>query len=350
MPRSSVLYDELERANRRATRVLVTAMVTTVALMVATLAALVLREEFLAPTLALSVTAGGTAVGILASYLAVRTAPRRALRGADAMELYPGQRPQLTHVFDEVCAAAGLLGAPPTLYLVDDPAPNAFTVGRGRNDSHIVVTTGLLEQLPRYELRAVIAHEVAHIVNGDVRVVTFASAAAGLVSWVAKALLGGAAVTAGAARSRSGPPQLLWPVLVVVALFNALFAPLLARAVRYAVTRNREFLADATASRLLRDPQSMVHALRRIQGSPVHVTAVDPATSHLWFDQPVVARQRGIAYFFAEQFRTHPPMRERIGQLADLNGGTVTTTGPLPPRRGPESDPPADAGLLGEPA
>ena len=328
------LYDELQRANRRATRLLLAGSVLVAAVLVWVIAGWIIGPEVLDPVVGVSITAIGTAIGLLFTYGAYRSGPSMALRAARARPLPRDAAPELHNLLDEVCVSAGILGSKPTLHLVDDPAPNAFATGLTLEDSHIAVTTGLVERLPRYELRAVLAHEVAHIINDDIRAVTVAVATAGLVALLADVLVrimiwGG--LTGGRGRSsnsNAGPAQL---ILLVVGIVAIILAPIAAQMIRFAVSRQREYLADATAADVLRDPQSMVNALRRIGGDETSLERFEVATAHLWFEEPNDTKGKGGAAKLARRFATHPSIRERIERLATLNSGLVTLDDPLPP-------------------
>jgi heat shock protein HtpX len=210
------------------------------------------------------------------------------------------------------------------------------------------VTTGLVETLPRYELRAVLAHEVAHILNDDIRAVTVAVATAGLVALLADVLVRamwiGGRGGRGGGRSQGGGgggggAQIIFMVIGLVAV---ILAPIAAQMIRFAVSRQREYLADATAADVLRDPQSMVNALRRIDGDRTELRQFEVATAHLWFEEPNDTRGKSQAAKMARRFATHPSIKERIERLATLNAGTVDTSAPLPPRPAPSrpSQPP----------
>ncbi len=338
---STGLYDELQQQNRRATRFLLAGSVVLVAVIVW------VAFGFLAPGLALdpvggvTVTAIGTAVGLVLMFLAVRSGPGLALRASKARPVSREEAPELHNLFDEVCAAAGILETKPTLHIVQDPSPNAFATGLKLEDSHVAVTTGLIERLPRYELRAVLAHEVGHILNDDIRAVTIAVATAGLVALLADVLvrfvwLGGG--RRGRGGGGGGGAQALFMLLGLLAI---ILAPIAAQAIRFAVSRQREYLADATAADLLRDPQSMVNALRRIEGDHSSLQSFEAATAHLWFEEPNETEQQpgqkpGPSKM-ARRFATHPSMSERIERLASLNAGMVSTDGPLPPPPPPRS-------------
>jgi heat shock protein HtpX len=286
----------------------------------------------------------GTVVGVGATFLAYRSGPALALRAAKAQPVSREQAPELHNLLDEVCVSAGISGTKPKLYVVHDPAPNAFATGLKLEDSHIAVTTGLIERLPRYELRAVIAHEVAHTVNDDTRAVTVAVATAGVVALLADVLArslwfggGRGGARRGGGRDNAGVAQLIFLVLGILAI---ILAPIAAQLIRFAVSRQREYLADATAAEVLRDPQSMVNALRRIDGDKTELQRFEAATAHLWFEEPNETRGEDRTAKLARRFATHPSMRERIERLASLNAGTVRVDAPLPPPAGTTSPPP----------
>jgi heat shock protein HtpX len=342
---SGGLYDELQRANRRSTRFLLAGAVIIVAVMVWVVAGFFLRDAAFDPVIGLSVTAIGTALGLLFTFIAYRSGPSVALRASKAQPVSRQQAPELYNLFDEVCVSAGIMQNQPKLYLIDDPAPNAFATGMKLEDSHVAVTTGLVETLPRYELRAVLAHEVAHILNDDIRAVTVAVATAGLVALLAdvlvRALWIGGRGGRGGGRSQGGGgggggAQIIFMIIGLVAV---ILAPIAAQMIRFAVSRQREYLADATAADVLRDPQSMVNALRRIDGDKTEIKQFEVATAHLWFEEPNDTRGKSQAAKMARRFATHPSIKERIERLATLNAGTVDASAPLPPRPTPAGSP-----------
>lgn len=321
------VYDTLTRHNRRASRLLLAGSVIVVAVIVWVAAGLFGMPVF-DPLTGVTITVIGTAVGLGLVFAASSAGPKVALKAANAKPVARSEAPDLYRLYDEVCVAAGVLGNAPELYIVNDSAPNAFATGMRRNNAAIAVTTGLIDTLPRYELRAVLAHELAHVLNDDVRTVTFAVATAGLVALLADILvrylwLGG--------RQRSSNNNGAQIVFVVIGLLAVIIAPIVARLIRYAVSRQREYLADATAAELLRDPQSMVNALRRIDENPTVLRKFDVATAHLWFEEPNAIEGEAKAAKFARRFATHPSIRERIERLATLNAGMVSLDQPLQP-------------------
>jgi heat shock protein HtpX len=349
----SVLYDDLIRENRRRTRLLLAGAFVVLMVIVWVVLGLLLGPDLLLdPVAGLGVTAVGAAVGLGLTYASYRSGPTLALRAAKARPVDRAAAPELHRLLDEVCVSAGLTTRP-KLYVVDDPAPNAFATGLSLEDSHVAVTTGLVERLPRYELRAVLAHEVAHIINDDVRTVTVAVATAGLVALLADVMIR-ATFYGGAGRRRSsggrndGGAQVL---LVVVAILAAILAPLAAQLIRFAVSRQREYLADATAARILRDPQSMVDALRRLEEDRTPLTRFESANAHLWFEEPNDLEGGGRTASLARRFATHPSLTDRIARLAQLNAGTVDPGRPLRPvdRQPPEPPEPLEPPAPGTP-
>jgi heat shock protein HtpX len=353
------VYDELQRANRRATRLLLAGSVFLVAVLVWIVAGWFAQGAALDPATAIPIVLVGTAVGIGLTYAAYRSGPSLALRAAKARPVTRAEAPELHNLLDEVCVSAGIGGTKPKLYVVHDPAPNAFATGLKLEDSHVAVTTGLIERLPRYELRAVLAHEVAHIINDDTRAFTVLAPPPGVVALLADVLVrslwfgGGRGGGRRGGGNNAGAAQL---VFLVLGLLAVILAPIAAQLIRFAVSRQREYLADATAAEVLRDPQSMVNALRRLDEDTTEIRRFEAATAHLWFEEPNETRGEDRTAKMARRFATHPSMKARIERLAQLNAGTVRTDAPLPPppgvptpRPGTPAPPPPPPGAPGAP-
>jgi heat shock protein HtpX len=218
--------------------------------------------------------------------------------------------PYLYNVVEGLAIAAGL--PKPRCYIIDDTAPNAFASGRNPKNSVIVVTTGLLEKLNRAELEGVIAHEMAHIKNYDVLVQTLAVVMVGIVAllsdWILRTFLWG-----GRRRSSKDSGN-VGAIIVVVGLLLAIFSPFIAQLIRLAVSRKREFLADANGAFLTRYPPGLASALRKLDADREPLEAANKATAHLYIVNPL----KDIKGTVNKLFSTHPPIKERIAALEKM--------------------------------
>jgi heat shock protein HtpX len=230
-----------------------------------------------------------------------------------AREPEPGELRPLRRVLENVSIAAGL-PVTPELRVVEDPAPNAFAAGLRPERSYVGVTTGLLETMPKRELEAVLAHEVAHIRNRDTYLMTMAVVFAGVIVLIAD--LGFRALAYGG-RSRKGGA-----LVAVLAIVGFILAPYAALLLRMSLSRRRELLADAGAAEILNDPEAMALALRRLELDMTTVRYADASTAHLWVESPTerVDSSRGGMLEFASWFNTHPPTRTRIAALEEAGG------------------------------
>jgi len=219
--------------------------------------------------------------------------------------------PELLNIVKEMSLAAGL-PFPPTVYVVKDSDPNAFTLGTDALQSSIVVTTGLLALLDREELQGVIAHELSHIRNSDTRLMTIITVLFGAVlllsGWMKKcALLGGFA------GSRvPGVGWMLRGVLFMGWLLTIILAPLIARIVAMAVSRQREYLADAGGAELTRNPKALSKALMKIENAAKPLTSFQKSIAHLCIVDPVGRNVNKREGWWANLLATHPPMKNRI--------------------------------------
>jgi heat shock protein HtpX len=218
--------------------------------------------------------------------------------------------PELYRLLENVSIAAGLPSTPP-LYLVDDPAPNAFAAGAKPEQAYVAVTSGLRRLMPARELEAVLAHEVAHIRNRDVRLMTLAAVLVGVV-----AMISDFAFRMAFWGSRGNNRN---PVQLISAIVALILAPLAALLLQMALSRRREFLADASAAAMLNDAEAMALALRRLQLDQSEVAYADRATAHLYIESPTRAI-RGAGGFMAGLFQTHPSLDDRIEALEQAGG------------------------------
>lgn len=216
--------------------------------------------------------------------------------------------PYLYNVVEGLAIAAGL--PKPRCYIIDDTAPNAFASGRNPKNSVIVVTKGLLEKLNRVELEGVIAHEMAHVKNYDVLVQTLAVVMVGVVAllsdWMLRSVFWGGR-RKGKSKGGGGGAA----VFVVVGLALAILSPLIAQLIRLAISRKREFLADANGALLTRYPPGLASALRKLAADKEPLEAANKATAHLYIVNPL----KDIKGRVNALFSTHPPIEERIAAL-----------------------------------
>lgn len=220
--------------------------------------------------------------------------------------------PYLYNVVEGLAIAAGL--PKPRCYVIDDTAPNAFASGRNPKNSVIVVTTGLLQKLNRAELEGVIAHEMSHIKNYDVLVQTLAVVMVGIVAllsdWTLRTFFWGG----GRRRSREKGSGNAAVILIVVALVLAILSPIIAQLLRLAISRKREFLADANGALLTRYPPGLASALKKLSADREPLEAANKATAHLYIVNPL----KNIKGRVNKLFSTHPPIEERISALEKM--------------------------------
>jgi heat shock protein HtpX len=231
------------------------------------------------------------------------------LRMSGAREVSEREEPVFHHVVDALTIGAGL--PKPKLYVIDDGAPNAFATGRDPRRASVAVTSGLLEKLDRTELEGVLAHELMHIGNYDTRVLIVVAVLLGVAALLSDLILRTVLRGGGRARGRreSGGGALV--ILLVVGLVLAILMPVVAQLIRFAISREREFLADASGALLTRYPPGLASALRKIAGDPEPLEVANKATESMYFANPLKDAPR----FLDGLFDTHPPVQERIRRL-----------------------------------
>ncbi len=231
-----------------------------------------------------------------------------ALRSAHAKEADPRQFLELHRIVENLAITAGL--PKPRVYIIEDAAPNAFAAGRDPKHSVVAVTTGLLNTLDRSELEGVIAHELAHIGNRDILVMTVAVVLAGFLTMLADIFLR-VSIFGGGDRDRN-----VHPALIVVGVIGLILAPFAAQLIQLAISRKREFLADASGALLTRYPDGLANALRKISSYRAPVRHATHATAHLYIANPFGAKEVGT--FVGKLFSTHPPVEQRIEALIGM--------------------------------
>lgn len=228
---------------------------------------------------------------------------------------------QVENVVQEMAIAAGL--TPPKVYIVPDDDPNAFATGRDPGHASIAVTEGLLRALNREELQGVVAHEMSHVRNFDIRLMTVVAALVGalvlLADWTMRMLrFGGGRRSGSSRRSGKGGGGAVMAVALVVWLIAVIMAPTIGRLLALAVSRRREYLADATGAELTRNPLGLAGALEKIENAASPTEAIKRGTAHLCIADPLglqVGHREGT---WANLWATHPPMEKRIAALKQM--------------------------------
>jgi heat shock protein HtpX len=263
---------------------------------------------------ALLAGAVAAAVSFLISLVGYYAGSDLLLGVSGARRIQHNDDPELFNVVEEMAIAAGV--SMPKVYLIDDPAPNAFATGRDPEHAVVAITTGLREQLTRDELQGVIAHEMSHVRNYDIRLMMLMAVLVGTVTMMADLfwqMLRGSGN--GSSDSKDGKGSaILVLVILVVAVVLALIAPILAQIIQFAVSREREYLADASAVELTRYPQGLASALRKIDADGHVLRRANRGTAHLFIANPIKKFEERAASPFA----SHPPIQARIRRLEAL--------------------------------
>ncbi|GAB4325914.1 MAG: zinc metalloprotease HtpX [Dehalococcoidia bacterium] len=213
---------------------------------------------------------------------------------------------------ENLCIGAGL--PMPRTWVIEDSAPNAFATGRDPQHAHIVVTRGLLDKLEPIELEGVLAHELSHIGNYDIRVMTIVVVLVGIVALISDVALRWTFFGTGRRRSNQGKGGAGALILIVIAIVAAILAPIVAQTIRFAISRQREYLADASGALLCRNPEALARALEKIASDPEPLEVANKATEHLYIENPLKEHRS----FLNNLFSTHPPIEERIRLLRSM--------------------------------
>jgi heat shock protein HtpX len=204
----------------------------------------------------------------------------------------------------------------PKLYVIEDTAMNAFATGRDPKHAVICVTTGLLGRLNRAEIEGVIAHELAHVQNYDIRLMSLVSILVGFIAlfgdWVLRMSFWG-----GNKNDDNRNGGQLATIMMVLGLVMAILSPIVANLIKLAISRRREYLADASAVSMTKNPEGLARALESIGADKEPLEAANKATAHLYFSNPL-AKSKGAVHWFAGLFNTHPPIEDRINVLRNM--------------------------------
>jgi heat shock protein HtpX len=249
------------------------------------------------------------AVSLLMSWVGYYYSDKIVLAMSQAHEVTHEQEPHLHNVVEGLALAAGL--PKPRLYVIEDTATNAFATGRDPAHAALAVTRGLLEKMNRAQLEGVIAHEMSHVKNYDIRFMTLVSVMVGVVAllsdWMMRAMWWGG----GRRRSSRGGGG-AQGILMLFALVLMILAPIIAMLIQLAISRRREFLADASGAMLTRYPEGLASALERLAADTEPLEAANKATAHLYIVNPL--KGGGLNSLFS----THPPIEERVRRLREM--------------------------------
>ncbi|MCZ6810527.1 MAG: M48 family metallopeptidase [Planctomycetota bacterium] len=326
LPANITFYDLIRRNKRKSAMLMLGMGLLVVALGAVLSAALAVYSTggdlpSLWPSVALGAAAAAI-VAIIASVWSFYGGSNAILRIAGAKPIEKKDDPQLFNVVEELAIAAGQ--PMPRVYLIDDPAPNAFATGRDPAHGTVAITTGLREKLSRDELAGVMAHEISHIRHYDIRFAMLMATMVGLIVFASDAfwrvMWYGSWHGTGRRSARGGGKGAGAAIIIVlvIAIVLAIIAPALAMLIRMAVSRQREYLADAGAVELTRYPQGMIGALEKLGASKQPLKAANRATAHLYIVNPLRNALKGKGHELSSVLRTHPPLHDRIARLRAL--------------------------------
>ncbi len=258
------------------------------------------------------------AVGVMTATWSLRSGARAVLSSTHAVPADPANpaQKQLINVVEEMSIASGM--PRPQVYVVPDPDPNAFATGKDPQNSSIAVTQGLLDTLNRDELQGVVAHEMSHIRNYDVRLMTVIAAMVGAIlllsDWARRSMFWGG----GRRRSRSsggGAGGAVALVMIVLWIIGVILAPLISQIMAMAVSRKREYFADASGAELTRNPLALASALQKLEDASAPTASIKRGAAHLCIVDPIGRKMNAKEGSAADLFATHPPIDKRIMML-----------------------------------
>ena len=236
-----------------------------------------------------------------------------AISGAVEVDRNNREAKEIYRLVENLCITAGL--PVPKIYIIPDPSPNAFATGRNPEHAVIALTTGIVEKLEKRELEGVIAHELSHIGNKDILLGTVLTVLVGFVALLSDFFLRWTWLGGGRRNDRGGDGR-LQAIFMLVALVLAILAPIAATLMKMAISRKREFLADADGALLTRFPEGLAEALKKISSDRNVLARANKATAHMYIVNPLRGKAgKGVASLFM----THPPIEERISRLSDMS-------------------------------
>ena len=295
------IYNQID-ANRRSTWLLMFLFVVFVAAVV----------ELIALAIGGGYTAGIVVLIFAGIFVTISyySAASMVLGISQAREVKRDENPDLYNIIENLCIGAGL--PVPRVYIINDTAPNAFATGRDPQHAMVVVTSGLLQKLDKLELEGVIAHELSHIKNYDIRLMTLVVVLVGLVALLADFMLRFTWFGSGRRPGNRGRGEGLGgAIILIIALVAAILAPIAAQLIKLAISRGREYLADSSGALLTRYPEGLARALEKISTDKEPLEVANKATAHLYIANPLKEHESWANNLFS----THPPVEERIRRL-----------------------------------
>ncbi len=250
-------------------------------------------------------------VSIIYSWVSYFYSDKMVLATSGAKELKKHDHPALFHLVENLAIGDGM--PMPKVYIIDDPSPNAFATGRDPKHAAVAVTTGILERLNKTELEGVLAHELSHVKNYDTRLLAITAVLVGFIALITDLFMrqlfwGGL--------NRSNDNSRAQGIFFIIAIILAVLAPIVASLIQLAVSRKREFLADASGALLTRYPEGLARALEKISSDPKPLRTATNATAHLFIVNPF--KGKGFSGWLSGLFSTHPPMEERVKILRSM--------------------------------
>lgn len=261
------------------------------------------------PIYAAPIVIAAIAVYAVISYYASSSV---ALAVSQAHEVTKEEEPDLYRVVENLSIGSGL--PMPKVYVIEDPAPNAFATGRDPQHASVTATRGLLNKLDHSELEGVIAHEMSHVGNYDIRVMTITVVLVGVIALLADLFMRWTWFGAGTREGNRDRGGSAFAILAIVAIVLAILAPIAAQLIQLAISRQREYLADASGALLCRNPEALASALEKISADPEPLAEANKATAHLYFSNPLHDHDSTLNNLFD----THPPVQERIRLLRSM--------------------------------
>ena len=246
-------------------------------------------------------------ISIIMALVSYYTGDKVALLTAGAKEIQKQDNPYVYRMIENLCITAGL--PTPRIYIINDPAPNAFATGRDPKHASIALTAGIIQSLENEELEGVIAHELSHVKNYDIRLMTIVIILVGLV-----ALLSNWFVRVRFWKRDDRDSGSIGVILMIIGLILMILSPIIAQIIQLAISRKREFLADASGALLTRYPEGLASALEKISQYKQPMIHANNATAHLYISSPFGSTKK----FMSNLFSTHPPIEERVKALRQM--------------------------------